>query len=65
MADNKALEALELIAKAKLLVEEYVLETKDDQLDEDRDELMSRIEEVFTTLETEELHFIFMSCGGY
>jgi hypothetical protein len=65
MADNKALEALELIAKAKLLVEEYVLETKDDQLDEDRDELMNNIEELFTDLETDKLHFIFMSCGGY
>ena len=65
MAANKALEALELIAKAKTLVEEYVNETSDDDLDEGKGFLLAHVDTMFEDFEQEELHFVFMSCGGY
>ena len=58
--DNKAHQALALLAQAQALIEQYAQEG--DVFDA---EMQDRIEEGFSSFEEHTLHDILMDCGGY
>ena len=58
--DNKAQQALALLAQAQTLIEQYAQEG--DVFDA---EMHARIEEGFSSFEEHTLHDILMDCGGY